>query len=101
MEGKDVTNRSAKSSFYSVPGDSAADTLGNREAHSSELEPIRKDLQRETGTGDTTASSGAQEVCALFQPFNPKPVYADKRFRPFERRAARTLRPPTVPLRAK
>jgi len=50
VEGEDVLNRSAKPSFYSVAGDGAANALGNRKANSNEIEPIRKDLQRETGT---------------------------------------------------
>lgn len=98
MEGKSVPNRSAKASFDAVPCDSVAEFLGNRKANPCEIEFVREDLQRETRLGNTDPAARSEKIRSPSQGLKS---YADRRFRPFDRRFARTLRPPTVDLRAK
>jgi hypothetical protein len=57
-----------------------------------------EDLQGERATLDATTPPRSYEIAAAAKCLDG---YADSRFLPLERRAARTLRPPTVLLRAK
>ena len=96
--GENVPDAGAQTPLDAVPGHGIAELLRNRQAHPREIPLIREDLQRETRLRETAPFACPDEIRPLLQRLNP---YADRRFRPLERRLARTLRPPTVDLRAK
>ena len=75
------------------------------DAHGSAIPPLAN-LQHEGGCGCLGSACGSQEIPAVPQSLHgdaglPRETHALSRLRPRERRAATTLRPPLVAMRAR
>jgi len=100
---KDRLGELAEAALHPVADDGAADLLrdGDAEADRRILVAARPDQQDEAGRRRTKPAVRGQIVRAAGQLDNVRPNQADRRLRPRLRRAAITLRPPTVAIRAR
>src|SRR5829696_8090376 len=96
--GQDIARERPEAPLHAVADDGAADLLGDGDPEPDRGVAVvaRADEEDEAGHGRAAAAIGGQEVGSAGEG-----AQAERVLRPRARRAARTLRPPTVAVRAR